>query len=525
MSRAFASALSVDPWAPVVGQRLGGLYAGSPASLSRLARSLYAALTVNYLQTRADETDVFLFVPCSSYDECLAWASLPQVIRALGGNVFPVLLLPDAAAQEMAIHRASRDNLSRLMYFLDARLVDASSLLEVAMHRGAALVLRCAETPDPERLGRLVPGRVPRGLALCLAEQGDADQLHRLALPGTGGVPETGPAARGTGFRLHLAATGELIAVSHGWLESLQNLRRSDPILMASRQPTQRVWFDLAGAQVVGAGAPFAPSLEPDLDPARITCFANHASPGNDLVFGFALGHGCRLAYAEDQPYDDTPGTSLVWGVLRGSDNVVRSAIDAGRSFIYCDHAYFGRGHLLNYRIVLNGHATTLLRRCPDDRTAALGVTLRPWRVQGRHVLVCPPTPYFMQAHGCPNWLDNTLSTLRRHTERPIIVRDKPKPGEQARTLEEDLQDCHALVTHSSNVAVEAAVYGVPVFVAPTCAAIGVGRSELAQIERPATPDRRLWLANLAYSQFSFDEILKGRVLSLIADYWEREQA
>ena len=32
-------------------------------------------------------------------------------------------------------------------------------------------------------------------------------------------------------------------------------------------------------------------------------------------------------------------------------------------------------------------------------------------------------------------------------------------------------------------------------------------------------PDRRLWLDNLAYTQFGFGEILRGEVLTLMADY------
>lgn len=259
--------------------------------------------------------------------------------------------------------------------------------------------------------------------------------------------------------------------------------------------------------------------LELKIDVSQITCYANRGGAGNDLVFGFAMGHGCRLLYAEDYEVDDEPGIPLVWGVLRGSDFVVNDAIENGRNFLYCDHAYFDRGHLKNYRIVLNRYGLGQLRQCPSVRRGGLHVTLSPWRKSGKHVLVCPPTDYFIQAHNCQMWLENTLATLRVHTDRPIIVRQKPDTSISQESLAEQLGNCHALVTHSSNVAIEAIVAGVPVFVESDCAAVGVGETRLERIEYPLTPDRELWLANLAFTQFSFEEIIRGEVIEILNTY------
>ena len=65
-----------------------------------------------------------------------------------------------------------------------------------------------------------------------------------------------------------------------------------------------------------------------------------------------------------------------------------------------------------------------------------------------------------MEAHGCADWLDTTLEQLRRVTDRPVTVRTKPQPGETAVSLEQALGDAHAVVTHSSNVAIEAVAPG-----------------------------------------------------------------
>jgi len=81
---------------------------------------------------------------------------------------------------------------------------------------------------------------------------------------------------------------------------------------------------------------------------------------------------------------------------------------------------------------------------------------LEPWQRDGRNVLVCPPTDYFVAAHGYGDWLDRTLEALQRHTDRPIVVRRKPQPGETVEPLAQALSKAHALVTPSSNVAIEA---------------------------------------------------------------------
>lgn len=260
------------------------------------------------------------------------------------------------------------------------------------------------------------------------------------------------------------------------------------------------------------------------LKPWMIGAFLNRGGGGNPVIRAFARGTGCRIAYAEDEPatLQDIP---VVWGVLRQSDRILAQAKDQGLYFFYIDHAYFDRGHGKSYRITRNGYEAGPVRKCPADRIADLGVELKPWRTGGRDIIVCPPTDYFMQAHGCADWLDQTLTQLRGLTDRPITVRMKPQQGEQAKPLPEALERAHALVTHSSNVAIEAACLGTPVFVDAASAAAPVGLTDLSMIEAPVYPDRDQWLAHLAYNQFSFEEIGDGRAWQMLLDLEEREYA
>jgi len=249
-----------------------------------------------------------------------------------------------------------------------------------------------------------------------------------------------------------------------------------------------------------------------------VNCYLNHGGGGNDAIAALASSLKCRSFYAED---GHKPGASVVWGVLRGSKDVIDTAIARGDIFYYVDHAYFARGHKSHYRMTRNRFDAGAVRQCPNDRLAELNVDLHPWNEGGRSIIVCPPTDYFMHAHDCHSWLDDTLAELRKHTDRPIVIREK-KGSAPLEPLAEALADAHALVTHSSNVAVEAAVLGTPVFVSDASAARPVGLSDLSLIETPAHPPRKPWLAHLAYSQFSFEEMQSGKVWRLLEEFEQR---
>jgi hypothetical protein len=257
------------------------------------------------------------------------------------------------------------------------------------------------------------------------------------------------------------------------------------------------------------------------LEPWMVTCYLNRGGAGNAMIRAFAQGIGCELRYAEDET-GPRPGVPVVWGVLRGSDRVVAYAKQSGQYFFYVDHAYFSRGHGLSYRVTRNGYEAGPVRECPRDRIEAHDVVLEPWRRGGTNVLVCPPTDYFMAAHGCSDWLDRTLEALRRHTDRPVVVRRKPQPGETVEPLGEALSKAHALVTHSSNVAIEAVLAGVAVFVSPSSAAAPMGLTDLSSIETPLYPDRDKWLAHLAYCQYSLEEMRSGAAWRMLLEWEDR---
>ena len=227
-----------------------------------------------------------------------------------------------------------------------------------------------------------------------------------------------------------------------------------------------------------------------------------------------ALAHGskARVVPAEKGLQDGIP---LVWGLLRGSPEIIEQAIHAKRPWVYLDHGYFKRGHFSgHYRMTWCDFQQRTVKPAPADRWESLRVKLHPWR-KGRNIIVCPPSDHVAKLFGAEAWLAETLDALGRVTDRPITVRRK---GDSP-PLPVALQKAHALVAMNSLAAVEAATWGTPVFVSTGNAAAPVGKTDLSEIETPSYPDREEWARSLAYGQFTISEMRDGTAWRLLRKF------
>lgn len=197
---------------------------------------------------------------------------------------------------------------------------------------------------------------------------------------------------------------------------------------------------------------------------------------------------------------------------------------------IYIDLGYWGRRKRTRYdgyhKVVLNSrHPTDYFQRQPHkaDRFGQFGITIKPWRKEGSHILVIGMSGKAAAAEGfMPHqWERRTIAQLRKITDRPIIYRPKPnwmeaRPiagsifGDAQIPLEDALRNCHAVVAHHSNAAVEALLAGVPC-ICPGGVASVLSGHDLTQIESPPMPAGREQFAyDLAYTQWSLAEMQTG---------------
>lgn len=203
---------------------------------------------------------------------------------------------------------------------------------------------------------------------------------------------------------------------------------------------------------------------------------------------------------------------------------IVQSWRERKRKFIGWDRGYLRRVYATwlpraetmeksYYRWTINGYQMREIRDVPGDRFAALKLPVSPWRQGGRHIVVAAPSATYLVSHeGMDGWIEKTVAEIRRHTARPIVVRDK----ESSLPLQSELRDAHCLVTHGSIAAVESVVMGCPVFVHPDSAASLVGLTDLSLIETPIYPDRQPWLNALAYSQWNEIELVDGTLFRML---------
>jgi hypothetical protein len=242
-----------------------------------------------------------------------------------------------------------------------------------------------------------------------------------------------------------------------------------------------------------------------------------------------AAGDVPVLAYEHEFAGQPVADAAVFYGLEGRLPHVFAAYKGIGRA-VYVDLGYWDRrrgGRFAGFhKIAVNArHPTAYFRRPahPPDRLRAVAAPIKPWRRNGRHVLVAGMGDKGARAEGYATeaWERWAIGELQRYTARPIVYRPKPswkkaRPiagtiySPRTREVADELRDCWAVVTHHSNVAVDAIMAGVPAFCWEGVAACMSGQ-ELAGIESPPMPDgREQWAADIAYTQWSVEEMRTG---------------
>ena len=213
-----------------------------------------------------------------------------------------------------------------------------------------------------------------------------------------------------------------------------------------------------------------------------------------------------------------------------------------GKHCIICDSNLFnydvGKFHPMHYsRYSMDGVFPTTGNYFWDNPDPSrwkqiqrdLGLSLKDWRQSGVHILICTQRNGGWSMAGLPvvDWLDKTIKKIRKHTDRPIIVRGHPGDKHAVRYLDknkykvsvnpkltQDLANAWATITYNSSPGVASAIEGVPVFVTDPnpriSQAYDVANTDLSQIETPNTFERQQWVERLAMSHWKFQELTDG---------------
>jgi hypothetical protein len=241
------------------------------------------------------------------------------------------------------------------------------------------------------------------------------------------------------------------------------------------------------------------------------------------ILQSFVQGCGGRLSNWVREENTTTPV------VLRGITKRKEMAAcrDAGRDFYYIDTGYFGNGKKKTYhRITLNDvQYFGSIKERPGDRFAATKVQLKKFR-PGTNILLAPPSQKLLNLYDIvlEDWLEQTQAEIRKHTDRPIVVRTKQ--SRTARIIEDSMEmaldrDVHCLVTFSSIAATEALLLGKPAITLGPNAAAPLCRHNVGDIENlyiPTLDEVTAWANHLAYCQFTEPEMRNGTAWRILND-------
>lgn len=195
----------------------------------------------------------------------------------------------------------------------------------------------------------------------------------------------------------------------------------------------------------------------------------------------------------------------VVVGNLNGADEIQIECRKLKIPYVYIDHGYFRRSLDLSVaRFCVNNYHCNDFRPYQDSPKAPVF----DWKPFGDSVVVLPPSDYVAKVYGANRWLEETLETLKKHTDRPLFIKRKGSGD-----LFSAIKDCWAVVSFGSVADVETALYGKPLFTSEFSPASPISIKDFTKIETPIYPERGAWISSLYGSEWESTEM---------QDCWER---
>jgi len=231
---------------------------------------------------------------------------------------------------------------------------------------------------------------------------------------------------------------------------------------------------------------------------------------------------------------DEGKDVHFFWGLAGQNIRQITECQEQGLEWWYVDNGYiteqitrYPEPIINNYdktyfRICKGGIHTTKLSECDNKR---LDTEFKGWQ-SGEHILVCPSSPTvtsYINGISQEEWIKQTTDEIQKCTDRPIRLRNKPRPGNEwwNTDIKDNLKGAHCLVTNMSLAAVDAITSGVPCITDEKNVANFVSSQDISKINLPFKPNNNeinKWMRMLSHNQFTIKEIEDGIAFKVLQE-------
>jgi hypothetical protein len=243
---------------------------------------------------------------------------------------------------------------------------------------------------------------------------------------------------------------------------------------------------------------------------------------------------------------DEGRDVHFFWGLAGQNIRQIKECEDNGIEWWYVDVGYLTEQITRYPEPIINNYDTTYFRICKGnihtlkfhatspDRWNILdkqGIDchFKGWRDSGDHILLCPSSPtvcYHINNMSQEEWIATVKLQLLETTDRPIKMRNKPRPGNQywGTDIKDDLKNAWCVVTNMSLSAVDGILNMTPAFTHQRNVASLVTSRKIDKINKPFKPGRKTvqeWLNMISNHQFTIQEIEDGLAFDILKEQYQ----
>ena len=276
----------------------------------------------------------------------------------------------------------------------------------------------------------------------------------------------------------------------------------------------------------------------------KIAYFPKQTALDSEPVWRAFLESAKRFGYDPVENATDADA-AVIWSVLwngrmRGNQQIFHHYRNKGKPVFILEVGSLKRGQ--TWKVALNNITRDGVypnRGLLDlNRYKKLSIDLLPVRENRRsEILIACQHLSSHQWEGQPSiqeWVNKTISAVKSHTDRPIVVRMHPRFPFPSRFLGARVEmprkrspnpndfdfsfDYHCIINHNSGPSIQAPLNGTPVICDPSSLAWPVS-SKFEDLETICLPERENWFHQLCHTEWTVEEIMSGAPLERLIPY------